>query len=53
MQIDALSHGVSRANLLLNFAASAEEAAVIGQGLKGSVWTIYGRSDSGLEAQRP
>jgi hypothetical protein len=41
VQLNALSHGVSRASLLLNFATSAEELATIGATLKGAVFVGF------------
>ncbi|MDB5366546.1 MAG: hypothetical protein JWM77_2473 [Rhodospirillales bacterium] len=41
VQLNALSHGISRAQLLLNFATSAEELALIGAPLKGAVFAAY------------
>jgi hypothetical protein len=41
VQVNALSHGLSRAQLLLNFATSAEELTLIGATLKGSVFAAF------------
>ncbi|GIL40132.1 DUF4214 domain-containing protein [Roseiterribacter gracilis] len=41
VQLNALAQGVSRAQLLLNFATSAEELAIIGAPLKGAVFAGF------------
>lgn len=41
VQLDALAHGITRAQLLLNFATSAEEVAVVGGPLQNAIQSAY------------
>ncbi len=41
VQLDALAHGITRSQLLLNFATSAEELTVVGGPINNAVYCMY------------